>query len=97
MARRQQWTIQWSKGKANTTDAFYIRGMVFMVEQGFKNEFDELDEKAGMKLCTIMVTRQEPAVFIKKMACGMPVALRCWRTTAAKVWAEQLCRIWKLR
>ena len=46
MARRQQWTIQWSKGKANTTDAFYIRGMVFMVEQGFKNEFDELDAKS---------------------------------------------------
>ena len=44
MGRR--WTIQWSKGKENTTDAFFIRAMVFMVEQGFKNEFDDLDDKS---------------------------------------------------
>lgn len=47
MAKRgKSWTIEWSKGKANTTDAFYIRAMVFMVEQGFKNEYDELDAKS---------------------------------------------------
>ena len=44
MARR--YDVQWSKGKANTTDAFYVRAMVFMAEQGFKNEFDELDAKS---------------------------------------------------
>ncbi len=42
----KHWNIQWSKGKQNTTDAFYIRGLVFMVEQGFQDEFDDLDEKS---------------------------------------------------
>ena len=31
---KKQWTIQWSKGKSNITDAYYVRAMVFMVEQG---------------------------------------------------------------
>ena len=44
MAR--QLTSKWCHGKQGTTDAFYIRGMVFMVEQGFKNEFDELDARS---------------------------------------------------
>jgi Mn-dependent DtxR family transcriptional regulator len=39
---RPRLTIEWSKGKANTTDAFYVRAMVFMIEQGFKNEYDNL-------------------------------------------------------
>ena len=43
---RPRLEVQWSKGKANTTDAFYVRAMVFMVEQGFKNEFDDLDAKS---------------------------------------------------
>lgn len=44
MARR--WAVEWSKGKANVEDAFYVRAMVFMVEQGFKNEYDDLDAKS---------------------------------------------------
>ncbi len=49
MAKRDRasfYDIQWSKGKANTTDAFYVRAVVFMAEQGFKNEFDELDARS---------------------------------------------------
>lgn len=42
----KHWKIAWSKGKADTTDAFYIRGLVFIVEQGFQNEFDALDAKS---------------------------------------------------
>lgn len=40
---KKQWTIQWSKGKSNITDAYYVRAMVFMVEQGFREDFDEQD------------------------------------------------------
>ena len=43
---RPRLTVEWSKGKANTTDAFYVRAMVFMIEQGFKNEYDDLDAKS---------------------------------------------------
>ncbi len=46
MRRKTHWNVAWSKGKENTTDAFYVRGMVFVVEQGFQNEFDDLDAKS---------------------------------------------------
>lgn len=35
--------ITWTHGKKNSSDAFYVRTQVFMIEQGFQNEFDDTD------------------------------------------------------
>ena len=43
MARRPECTITWTKGKKGSDDAFFVRAEVFVVEQGFKVEFDDLD------------------------------------------------------
>lgn len=36
----------WTKGKQGSSDAFYIRTKVFIIEQGFQNEFDDLDSQS---------------------------------------------------
>ncbi len=36
-------TVKWLKNPQDLNDAFFIREMVFIKEQGFRNEFDETD------------------------------------------------------
>ena len=43
MARRPEYTFSWTHGKKGSEDAFFVRANVFVVEQGFKVEFDDLD------------------------------------------------------
>ena len=40
------YTIKIAKGLANNADARLIRQQVFVEEQGFVNEFDDIDAKA---------------------------------------------------
>ena len=43
MAKRPQYEIAWTQGKKGSDDAFYVRACVFVIEQGFQVEFDDLD------------------------------------------------------
>ena len=45
MARRPEYQLSWTKGKKGSDDAFYVRATVFVVEQGFQVEFDDLDKE----------------------------------------------------
>lgn len=42
--KQNSYQITWTKGKTESSDAFYIRTKVFIIEQGFANEFDDEDE-----------------------------------------------------
>ncbi len=44
MARRPQYEFVWTKGKKGSDDAFFVRASVFVIEQGFQVEFDDLDK-----------------------------------------------------
>lgn len=44
--------IKWITGKEDTSDCFYVREEVFIKEQGFKNEFDNIDDIA-LHLCIL--------------------------------------------
>ena len=44
MARKMQYQTVWTQGKKGSDDAFFVRANVFVVEQGFKVEFDDLDK-----------------------------------------------------
>ena len=40
-----QYQTVWTQGKKGSDDAFFVRANVFVVEQGFKVEFDDLDKE----------------------------------------------------
>ena len=40
-------TVKWLKNPQDLNDAFFIREMVFIKEQGFRNEFDVTDNTCG--------------------------------------------------
>lgn len=42
--KNKDYQITWTKGKKGSSDAFYVRSLVFIIEQGFINEFDALDD-----------------------------------------------------
>lgn len=44
MAKKLNYTTTWTHGKKGSDDAFFIRANVFIVEQGFQVEFDDLDK-----------------------------------------------------
>ena len=44
MAKKMQYQTVWTQGKKGSDDAFFVRANVFVVEQGFKVEFDDLDK-----------------------------------------------------
>lgn len=44
MAKKQEYQFIWTQGKKGSDDAFFVRASVFVVEQGFKVEFDDLDK-----------------------------------------------------
>ncbi len=44
MAKRPQYETAWTQGKKGSDDAFYVRACVFVIEQGFQVEFDDLDK-----------------------------------------------------
>lgn len=44
MAKRPQYETIWTQGKKGSDDAFYVRACVFVIEQGFQVEFDDLDK-----------------------------------------------------
>ena len=41
-----EYTVKMAKGLENNTDASLVRRIVFIHEQGFENEFDEIDKDA---------------------------------------------------
>ena len=44
MAKKQEYEFVWTQGKKGSDDAFFVRANVFVIEQGFKVEFDDLDK-----------------------------------------------------
>ena len=44
MAKKMQYQTVWTQGKKGSDDAFFVRANVFVIEQGFKVEFDDLDK-----------------------------------------------------
>lgn len=48
MRRQTEFTAKWFQGKKNSSDAFYVRTQVFIIEQGFspEGEFDEIDKQS---------------------------------------------------
>ena len=44
MAKKMQYQTVWTQGKKGSDDAFFVRANVFVSEQGFKVEFDDLDK-----------------------------------------------------
>ena len=44
MAKKQEYELVWTQGKKGSDDAFFVRANVFVIEQGFKVEFDDLDK-----------------------------------------------------
>ncbi len=44
MAKQPQYELNWTQGKQGSEDAFFVRATVFVVEQGFQVEFDDLDK-----------------------------------------------------
>lgn len=44
LAKRPQYETIWTQGKKGSDDAFYVRACVFVIEQGFQVEFDDLDK-----------------------------------------------------
>lgn len=42
--KNKEYRTCWTKGKKGSDDAFFIRTRVFIIEQGYTMEFDDLDE-----------------------------------------------------
>ena len=82
MAKKMQYQTVWTQGKKGSDDAFFVRANVFVIEQGFKVEFDDLDKVCWHLTAT---SRLEPPASIRiPTVFGSWVASVCWKTTAVK-------------
>ena len=70
MAKKMQYQTVWTQGKKGSDDAFFVRANVFVIEQGFKVEFDDLD-----KVCWHLTAGCD-----KNSSCAAPEKLLCCTT-----------------
>ena len=89
MAKRPQYELNWTQGKKGSEDAFFVRATVFVVEQGFQVEFDDLD-KVSWHLT--VYDGEEPIgaarIYRTLTASGSWAESAYWKNTAAKKSAD---------
>ena len=87
MAKQPQYELNWTQGKQGSEDAFFVRATVFVVEQGFQVEFDDLD-KVSWHL-TVYDGEEPIGASIRTLtASGSWAESAYWKNTAAKKSAD---------